>query len=384
MNNYRWNPYVLLSGQELESCFSEHFTAESKVLLIMSKGFDVRMNIAISELKKNQKKPKITVILISFDEGEDSSSHEYKHLVDANMTELAGLVNHSDIVVKHIDLWQMDDGSKRRVGDRRAARLIDEIDIVQYNDIIVDISALPRGIYFSLIGKLLSLIDNLKIERKPNLMVTVAENPELDEGTIDDTVDDEPNFLAGFSGSIDRSSSGSGEPLIWMPILGEYKIPHIKKAHGFLAPNETCPILPFPSKNPRRPDALIIDYHNILFDEFNVEQQNIMYVPEQNPFEAYKILSKAIKNYRKSLKEIGECKTVISTFSSKLLSIGTLLAAYELKTNDIDVGVLNVDSQGYKLKGDLDLKKMRDDSNLFVIWLTGEPYENFGSNTIKS
>lgn len=376
MNNYRWNPYVLLANHEVNACFTKHFSAQSNILLIMSKGFDVRMNIAINKLKKCQKDAKITVLLINFNEGEESSSHRYKHLVEQNMQELTALVNPTEILEKNIELWHRDGASKRRVGDRRAVDLIDEVNVLDYDDIIIDISALPRGIYFSMIAKVLALIDNSNQKIKPNLMVTVAENPELDEGTVDNTVDDEPNFLAGFSGSIERSSTGHGEPLIWMPILGEYKIPHIKKAHAFLAPNETCPILPFPSKNPRRPDSLIIDYHNILFDEFNIEQQNIMYVPEQNPFEAYKILSKAIKNYRKSLKEIGECKTVISTFSSKLLSIGTLLAAYELKTNNIEVGVLNVDSQGYEIDSTLDLKKMRDDSNLFVIWLTGEPYEN--------
>ena len=70
------------------------------------------------------------------------------------------------------------------------------------------------------------------------------------------------------------------------------------------------------------------------------------------------------------------CKTVLSTFSSKLLSIGTLMAAYELKSKDIGVGVLNVDSHGYKIDDGIDLKIMREESNLFVIWLTGEPYED--------
>jgi hypothetical protein len=118
-----------------------------------------------------------------------------------------------------------------------------------------------------------------------------------------------------------------------------------------------------------------MSYHSLLFDEFIVEQQNIMYVPEQNPFEAYRILMKAIYNYHNSLTPIGSCKIILSTFSSKLLSIGTLLAAYELKAKSIEVGVLNVDSQGYKLTEGLDLAEMRRESNLFLIWLTGDAYE---------
>lgn len=362
-----------MSDGDLHTCFLHHFTAQSRVLLIMGKGFDVRMNLALAELKSNPSNPDITCLLVNFDEGSESSSHQYKAFVDSNMLEFSTLAG-TKVIDKNIQLWQSDGRNKRRVGDRKAAGIIDDIDLGKYTDILVDISALPRGIYFSLVGKLLTLIDNTA-GSKINLMVVVAENPALDTSIHDDTPDDEPNFLHGFSGQIDRSSASKEEPLIWMPILGENKEHHIRKAYNFLAPSETCPILPFPSRNPRRPDSLIVNYHGLLFDEFIVEQQNIMYVPEQNPFEAYRILSKAIQNYHTSLKPIGNCKAVLSTFSSKLLSIGTLMAAYELKSKDIGVGVLNVDSQGYKLDDNIDLQKMRAESNLFVIWLTGKPYE---------
>jgi len=374
MNSYRWNPYVLLSGLDVKECFRVHFTSTSKVLVIMSKGFDVRMNIALSVIKSSARDARVECLLINFDEGNESSSHQYRSMVERNMEELKDLMSEEDIRTVDIKLWHKDGQNKRRIGDRKAASIVDSINLSDYTDIFVDISALPRGIYFSLIGKLLTVIDAMK-SAKPNFMVTVAENPSLDKATKDDTPDEEPNFLHGFSGDIDRSSTNQEEPLIWMPILGEGKFYHIKKAHNFLAPSETCPILPFPSIDPRRPDALTIDYHSLLFDELIVEQQNIMYVPEQNPFEAYKILCKAINNYHTSLKPIGNCKIVLSTFSSKLLSIGTLLAAYELKENDIAIGVLNVDSQGYRIDEHLDLSNMKNESNLFVIWLTGNVYE---------
>ncbi|MCP9749496.1 hypothetical protein [Ferruginibacter sp. HRS2-29] len=375
MNNFRWNPYVLLEGKDVKDCFSQHFTSKSKVLIIMSKGFDIRMNITLTELLHNNSDLDITCLLITFDEGSDSFSHNYKTMVDENIAELNSLLPPDKIIIKQIQLWQQAGRSKRRVGDRKAAKIIDDIDISNYTDIIVDISALPRGIYFSMIGKLLTLIDSDIKYAKTNLLITVAENPALDKATKDETPDEELNFLHGFGGEIDRSSTDSFEPLIWMPILGEEKLPHIQKAYSYLAPNETCPIFPFPSRDPRRPDSLMIQYHSLLFDEIGVEKQNIMYVPEQNPFEAYMILSTAIQNYKKSLKEIGECKAVLSTFSSKLLSIGTLMAAYELKVKDIGVGVLNVDSHGYKLDENINLADMKKESKLFVIWLAGEPYQ---------
>ena len=373
MNTHRWNPYVLISDTDLENSFLKHFTSESRIVILMGKGFDVRMNIALNKLKACPINLNITCFLLVFDEGQDSSSHIYNQLVDNNEQELESLIGKNNIETISIKLWETD--NKRRIGDRKAAAVIDKINLLAFTDVIVDISALPRGIYFSMIGKLLTLIDAMEQEKKPNLMVTVAENPNLDKATQDDSPDDEPNFLHGFSGQIDNSAD-SGAPSVWMPILGENKEHQLRKAYTYLDPNETCPILPFPSRDPRRPDSLIVKYHGLLFDELNVEQQNIMYVPEHNPFEAYKILSRAILNYRDSLKPIGDCKIILSTFSSKLLSIGMLLAAYELKSKDIGVGVLNVDSHGYKLNTELDLSRMRSESNLFVIWLTGEPYEN--------
>ena len=103
--------------------------------------------------------------------------------------------------------------------------------------------------------------------------VAVAENPELDMNIQEEGVDEDLNFLHGFGGEIDLSSSEGTEPLIWLPILGEDKLLHLQKAYAHLKPGEICPILPFPSRNPRRPDALTMTYHELLFDELRIEPQ---------------------------------------------------------------------------------------------------------------
>lgn len=375
MNKFRWNPYAFLEDEDLDKMMDKHFNSDSRVLLVMGKGFDVRMNVFLKRLVDRKRSDNITCLLINFDEGKHSSSHQYRHLVDANMAEVTSLLPKKQIINASIQLWKQSGRKNRRVGDRKAANLIDDIKVVDYTDIIVDISALPRGIYFSLLGKLLTYIDRLAEGIPvPNLMVAVAENPELDMNIHEEGVDEDLNFLHGFGGEIDLSSSEGTAPLIWLPILGEDKLLHLQKAYSHLKPGEICPILPFPSRNPRRPDALTMAYHELLFDELRIEPQNIMYVPEQNPFEAYKILYTTIENYNISLKVLNGCKAVLSTFSSKLLSIGTLLAAYELKEKGIGVGVLNVDSHGYKISPDADLKRLKQESKLFVTWLTGKPY----------
>lgn len=377
MNGLRWDPSVLIRGDKTSQFWNSHFNSTQRSLLfILGKGFDVRMNIAIQELIKNCPTIKLECWLIEFDEGAGSNSTKYVKHVQENEKELSVCLSGKRIVTKKISLWNSKvKGKRKRIGDRQAAQLLESYDqIKQFTDIIIDISALPRGVYFSLVGKFLTFIDNYAKGKKPNLFVVVSENADIDSKIKEKGIDEDVGYLHGFGGTLELTSE-SEEPVIWFPILGEDKTEHLDKAYAHIGPNEICPVLPFPSKNPRRSDALIKDYYQLLFDRLNIESQNIMYVPEQNPFEAYIRLTKAIRNYNDSLQALDGCKAVISTFSSKLLSIGSLLTAYEL-INEIGVGILNVDSHGYDIDSFDDIKSLKNNSELFVIWLTGEAYEN--------
>ena len=137
-------------------------------------------------------------------------------------------------------------------------------------------------------------------------------------------------------------------------------------------PSEICPIIPSPSINPRRGDTLLLqEYRSLFFDEFKVEPRNIIYASEQNPFEAYRQLHRTIFQYSTALNVLGGCNAFISPLSSKLLSIGSLLAAYEIK-QDFPVGIVHVESRGYQM---LTVEEKDNDSELFSLWLAGECYE---------
>jgi hypothetical protein len=80
--------------------------------------------------------------------------------------------------------------------------------------------------------------------------------------------------------------------------------------------------------------------------------------------------------YNKSLKPLGGGVIIISPFSSKLMTIGAAMAAYELRENGIRICVSHVGARGYSVSGEL--KKMEDiakKSKLFSVWLTGECYD---------
>ena len=376
MNNLRWKHNVLIRNHKVEEFWQQHLTDSSQVLFILGKGFDPRMTLGIESLKKTSSSAVVDCLLVEFDEGKHSPSVKYKSLVSANYAKLISII--PNVSTQKISVWSKSAGKKVRVGDRQAAQLIDRILLTKnYTDIIIDVSALPRSIFFAIIGKVLATIDASSEAGKaaPNFLVLAAENADLDYNIVEEELDDDLGFQHGLAGNIE--SYADNRPVIWLPLLGEGKKNHLDRAHQFIKPSEICPILPFPSKNPRRSDNIFIEQQEMLFDVLRVEAQNIMYVPEQNPFEVYKKLISTIENYDNSLSALKGSKAVLSTFCSKLLSIGALLAAYELTyPTKLDVGVLHVDSQGYNITDPKSLDSLKDKSELFLLWLTGTPYQN--------
>ena len=214
MNHNKWNPYVLMRNDETFQFYSSHFVKnERKTLFVLAKGFDVRMNISISKLLEANPDIELDCFLIEFDEGPNSNSHKYKYLVDENFEELTSILKGKTILKKNLTLFGGTKKNKKRVGDRNAANIIQTFnEISHYSDIIVDISALPRGIYFSLIGKILSLLESK--ENSINLFISVAENASIDTKIEEYGVDDDLNYQHGFGGDIELSSEIE-EPVIW-------------------------------------------------------------------------------------------------------------------------------------------------------------------------
>ncbi len=377
-NSPRWEDYVCIDEHEIGSFLQEHFSKESDSLLfILGKGFDVRMNLGLRTLLAVSPKCNLEIMSIVFDEGANSPSFNYQHLIDENEVEFQSMTNNVRVIEKKISVWEKTRGKKRRVGDRQASSIFnDKKQLESYTDIIVDISSLPRGIYFSLIGKLLSLIDHYfqGEDNIPNLMIMTSENAKIDSLIVEKEIDEDIHYPHGFGGGVELESQNS--PTVWLPLLGENKSFHFEKAHDLIKPDEVCPLLPFPSKNPRRSDSIYNQHSELFTDRVRVDSQNLMFVHEQNPFEVYQKLIKTIHNYNTSLSILNGSKSIISTFSSKLLSIGALLTVYEFrKNNDINVGISNVDAFGYEIEDEDAVKKLKDSSGVFVSWLTGNIYK---------
>ena len=370
MNGLRWDPYILKGGNHFDDFWGEYLRLEKRdVLYVLGKGFDPRMCNGIERLYNLSGEGKRDCLLIEFVEGPESPSRQYQPLVQANADKLHGLITKKgEIHTETIQMWKDDGIRKRRIGSYSAGNVMNAIKIDGYSDIVIDISAMPQSIYFPLIGSCLSLIDQNK-NCKINIHIIVCENVELDKGIEDNGIDDKAYYIHGFSGGMENEAT-EGIPKIWIPILGEGSTPKLEKIYNFVSPDEICPVLPSPSKNPRQGDDILLGYRELIFDQWRIETRNIIYSSEQNPFEAYRQICRTVDHYERALETLGGCKFAVTSVSSKLISLGALLAAYELKKRGKSIGLAYVEAQGYEMR--LNNHEFEANNELFTLCL---PYD---------
>jgi hypothetical protein len=107
----------------------------------------------------------------------------------------------------------------------------------------------------------------------------------------------------------------------------------------------------------------------------------VVYASEKNPLFLYRLIHR-IHNSRSRVFGDGKSMLVLSPVGSKALSIGALMAAYE-----VDLPVLYVESMGYGFAGD-----DSDDLGLSVpilgeivhVWLSGDPYTGVNDTGAKT
>lgn len=375
---YWWPHNFCCKGKEFQKFWEMYFQrGEHKVLFILGHGFDPRMNHGLSAILPFINDANLKCMLLMLDEGSNSPSRDYLLLAEKNYQQLKDLMPEENLIEIIIKL--VEDG--RRVGGRYAANLFKDLTYIDdYTDIIVDVSALPRSIYFPMIVQLLNIIDKHRLpeQKKRNLHVIVTESPYMDNAIIEQELDENASYMFSLSGEMNMTA-GESKPIVWFPIIGEGKGEQLQIVYHLLESShsdgkyveiEVCPIMPFPAQNPRMPDILIAEYHNILLQNAKVDSRNIMYSDEQNPFDAYRQIIEAAELYNEALCNVDGCRKVISAMSTKLLSLGALLAAFEG-----EMAVAYVGAQGYKIVDSLVLQ----DVELFEVWLCGEPYELGGA-----
>lgn len=370
LGEMRWRDYVQVRGVAFDSFWKDHTTGQKRrVLFILGRGFDPRASMGLARMATAALDCSIDIIGLSYVEDASGASSVQADAVATNWAAIQSCVAGRGTTSTRTVKFRNDKGVS--IAARSAADLFGDTSAVEsYTDVIVDISAMPRVIYFPLISRLIYFHDDLERAGKtaPNVHVVISEDPRLDMLIKEQGVDEAAGYLHPFEGPFSREARG-GQPTVWIPVLGEGRTAQFDRICELVKPGETCPVLPSPARNPRRGDDIVIEHQSLLFDQVGIDPRNIIYASESNPFDLYRQARRAAIHYHDVLELIGGCRVALSAMCSKVMSLGILLVAYELKSTPFEVGIAHVECQGYEVPHNPQL-----DVEPVSIWLAGECY----------
>jgi len=365
----RWYDAIHFKPDEFEGFWKKRFSRTRDLLLITGLGWDPRMTAATNMLKSFGGKGIRDLHLIKYGPSESFVS-PYHNFIHKNMELLAKIadgwagITETQIITRAANNYY--------VGDEDISTKFVKIDISKYNDIVIDVSALPKSLYFPLLLILIKICIGNENENI-NVHVIACQDPDFDSLIIESA--DDTRFLKGFRGGLQMIST-QDIPRIWVPLLAKNNTIGLDKLYASedLNPTDIYPVLPFPSRSPRTDEDLLVEYRHIFVDIWNLNSMNIIYAAEDDPLDVYRRLLTLHSQQKETLKPLGGVKMVVSPLSSKLSSIGAFMAAYEDKMAIAHAIGRHVppdsmdDSYWEKVHMD------RFMSNLHSIWLTGEPY----------
>lgn len=340
----RWDECKLLKGSEE---IRDFFANQRKKLFIMGKGFDPRMCKGIDVIKNADKN--VNVVLIEYNETPKSSSKEYVSDSDANLKEFHKITDGMPVRKIVFSMWKENDVGKTSQVKKHLESEFSKEEIQKYDEIIIDMSAMPRSIYAILIR----IMNKRKGQAK--LSIIACENSVFDDSITPTNTFEEATYLNGVGAYSIGSETNNDKTMVWFPMLGTGSTETVKKLADFLKPDEICPIVPFPSADVRRSEKILIKYKDVLFGSLGVETKNILYVSENNPILIYKKLCTSVFYYSEALsvlnkkENVKDTKFVFSMQSSKLMELGLLLTVLDLLDNQYMVGIAVVENEGYRM-----------------------------------
>lgn len=366
----RWDPYQLHAGDRFDTFWADRLKdGKQKVLFLVGRGFDPRANVVPQRILGLGKPETTHAWILRYRNGQPETEATQKRIQEnvAAFKRIFG-ADQTEIEIR------MGGGNSNLTSRNTRTAVTRPEELSQYTDVVIDISAMPRTIGLTTIAQLIALLDEIAQKGSPsvNLHVVVAESVSADRGQVASSLSEAVTSLVGFSGRL-TSESSANVPRVWFPVLGEGQAVRLDRIRAELNPDEIVPTIPFPSRDPLRGDRIIEEYRQLLFDDFRIEPANILYTSEYNPFEAYRQLYAAIDRYRDALRELGGCKVFVSPLSSKLLSVGALLACYDHRANaggpdPVNVGIPYVESVTYGEPGD----SLDGSMEVYSLWIRGD------------
>ncbi len=359
--NPRWTDYVRARGDGVAGLIAAARHGTESVTVFLGAGFDPRALVGIRLLMSIVPAGSLKVVVLELPSASQASAATA--MAEANRKALAQDLLNGSVVSRSLP--------RQEVADYRAAgiatlRLLYELgEVPESGVVVVDVSSLPAAVYYPVIGGFLEAEKAGAFHGQ--FLVMVCENPAVDQAIVEEGTSD-PGPIIGFGHGF-SSAAREDTTRVWAPVLGEGQGPQLRSIRDFLQPDEVCPVLPYPSRSPRRGDSLLVEHSALLFDDLGVEAGNIIYADESNPFDIYRALCRLYDRYHLHMGHLGDILIATSLHSSKLLSVGVLLAAYEK-----GLAVVTSATTDYLVKEGLDVPSLASSNTLHCLWLLGEPY----------
>lgn len=325
-----------------------------KVLFVAGAGFDPRSAVVARELASVCEK--ISAFLIR--ENRPNPAQNLMRRAETNVSALVETFTRREVVP--IEIFGPDGAV---VGGRNVVAALNRQEFSGVSDVVIDISALSVGTSFPLIKYLVERV--LGGKGPTNVHVFVAHEPSLDAAIVP-VASDVPGHVHGFRGASTLSQAATAAKL-WLPQLARDRRGTLIRLHDFVAPHDTCPILPFPASNPRLGDELANEFLSEFENTWSVDTRNILYASEDDPLDLYRTILKLDDLRRPVFEEFGGSLLVLSPVGSKIMALGALMAALER-----DLPVAYLEAIGYNFA---DAHPAEGGPPFLVhIWLEGEVY----------
>lgn len=329
-----------------------YYSTQENCLYILGNGFDPRMLVGLKMITECVKS--LDVLLVNFSDNDINAPMVQQKLSTTNRDELELLSkNYENIDISNVDNLSLYLKENLCIGNR-------------YSRVIVDISSMPQSIYFHMVKHFVNLT---KKQSAVKLDIIVCENSDFDDAIIPTDLQD-ANYLGGFGTFSNSVISDDEKVSIWFPLLGKnsgevfLKFLNLTEQH-----DEICPILPFPSKNPRRLDEIFLELGSRLFGENLIDKRDILYVAERNVMDVYKKLHDAISFYNDVISLIGTPRFYVLADSSKLICLGALMVYLDLSASGQGtLSFANVNNGGYIL----DMKSYDNSQNQLCLLCMGD------------
>lgn len=352
---FRWDHCVVNREQDVERFVQEYLSAKDRrVCLIAGAGFDPRSTTFADLLAKH----KVRTDSLLFREERPSASKKLRAAADQNLQMLKGAIPNP-----RVEPLSIFNEHNLLIGGKKAVEIVSQLNLAEYSDLVLDCSALSRGVVFPIARFL------LESDTKANVHVIAVDEPGTDDEIVP-VMSERASYIVGFRGAA-RTGVGPEVALLWLPQLVLKQHRAFELIYDMIKPYDVCPILPFPCADPKLPDKLLEDYATELQLRWEVDARSIVYAHESDPIDLYRSILRLHFARDRIFRENRGSEIILSPLGSKLLSLGAMLAAIEH-----NFPVVYVEAVEYRLDLERLNKKRTATGPLVHLWLRGEPYEN--------